>query len=81
MEIVYRIVGICMGIPPVTFEWNYYDKSKQFHTVGPISALNFYETHVKPVFDVTEKVCIIYVIYFVYSNMYFALYHIIVIID
>lgn len=56
MEIVYRIIGICFGIPPTTFEWHYYDKSKQFHTVGPISPLDFYEKHVKPVFDVTEKV-------------------------
>lgn len=57
MEIVYRIVGICMGIPPVTFEWNYYDKSKSFNTIGPITPLDFYEKHVKPLFDVTEKVC------------------------
>jgi len=56
MAIIYRIIGICFGIPPATFEWHYYDKSKQFHTVGPISPLDFYETHVKPVFDVTEKV-------------------------
>lgn len=64
MEIIYRIVGICFGIPPVTFEWNYYDKSKQFHTVGPVSPLEFYEKHVKPVFDVTEKVCILIFIKF-----------------
>lgn len=56
MEIIYRIVGICLGIPPATFEWNYYDKSKAFQTVGPISPIDFYEKHVKPVFDVTEKV-------------------------
>lgn len=59
MEIIYRIVGICLGIPPATFEWNYYDKSKQFQSIGPISPLEFYEKHVKPVFDVTEKVYLI----------------------
>lgn len=56
MEIIYRIVGICMGIPPTTFEWQYYDKSKVFNTVGPITPLDFYLTHVRPVFDVVEKV-------------------------
>lgn len=61
MEIIYRIVGICLGIPPATFEWNYYDKSKVFQSIGPISPFDFYETHVKPVFDVTEKVCILLV--------------------
>jgi bleomycin hydrolase len=57
MEIIYRIVGICMGIPPATFEWQYYDKSKVFNSVGPITPLDFYLTHVRPVFDVVEKVC------------------------
>lgn len=56
MEIIYRIVGICLGIPPTTFEWHYYDKSKVFQTIGPLSPIEFYEKHVKPVFDVTEKV-------------------------
>jgi len=56
MEVIYRIVGICMGIPPATFEWQYYDKSKVFNTVGPITPLDFYLTHVRPVFDVVEKV-------------------------
>lgn len=58
MGAIYRIIGICLGIPPLTFEWNYYDKSKLFQSVGPISPIDFYEKHVKPVFDVTEKVCI-----------------------
>jgi len=57
MEVIYRIVGICLGIPPATFEWQYYNKSKAFNTIGPITPLNFYLTHVRPVFDVVEKVC------------------------
>jgi len=57
MEVIYRIVGICLGIPPATFEWQYYDKSKVFNTVGPITPLDFYLSHVRPVFDVVEKVC------------------------
>lgn len=67
MEVIYRIVGICMGIPPATFEWHYYDKSKQFHTIGPVSPQEFYEKHVKPIFDVTEKV-------FTYLNLFVVFY-------
>ncbi|KAJ8957929.1 hypothetical protein NQ318_001926 [Aromia moschata] len=33
MTHVYRIVGICLGIPNSTFTWNYYDKNKAFHSV------------------------------------------------
>jgi aminopeptidase C len=29
MEEVYRIVGICLGIPPKQFTWQYVDKAKQ----------------------------------------------------
>ena len=52
----YRIVGICLGIPPETFTWEYYDKSKKAKKVGPISPKAFYEEHVKPVFDMDQKV-------------------------
>lgn len=59
MEEVYRIVGICLGIPPKQFTWQYVDKAKQFHSVGPISPLEFYNTHVKPVWNIDEKVCLV----------------------
>jgi aminopeptidase C len=29
MEEVYRITGICLGIPPTQFTWQYVDKAKQ----------------------------------------------------
>ena len=29
MKEIYRIIGICLGIPPKTFVWQYTDKSKQ----------------------------------------------------
>ena len=53
---VYRIVGICLGIPPTTFTWEYTDKAKQFVSVGSLSPQQFYETYVKPVWNVEEKV-------------------------
>ncbi|XP_023014390.1 bleomycin hydrolase [Leptinotarsa decemlineata] len=59
MANIYRVIGICLGIPNETFTWNYYDKNKTFHSVGPITAKDFYEKHVKAVFNVDDKVCLV----------------------
>lgn len=56
MSTIFRIVGICLGIPDETFRWTYYDKNKAFHCVGPITPKQFYEDHVKPLFNVDDKV-------------------------
>ncbi|KAK9753189.1 Peptidase C1-like family [Popillia japonica] len=45
MENIFRVVGICLGIPNETFTWNYYDKNKIFHSIGPITPLEFYVKH------------------------------------
>lgn len=59
MSNIYRVVGICLGIPNETFTWNYYDKNKAYHTIGPITPKEFYESHVKPIFNVDDKVCLV----------------------
>lgn len=59
MEDVYRIVSICTGTPPDTFTWRYYDKEKKFHSIGPITPLEFYRQHVKPYFNVLDKVVLV----------------------
>lgn len=56
MVIVYRIVGICIGIPHTKFTWEYMDKSKEYHSIGPVTSKDFYETYVKPVYNVDDKV-------------------------
>lgn len=56
MSEIYRIVSICLGIPPKTFTWEYYDKAKAYHKVGPLTPLEFYTEHVKPVFNIEDKV-------------------------
>lgn len=56
MVVVYRIVGICIGIPNTKFTWEYMDKSKEYHSVGPITPKEFYEKYVKPVYNVDDKV-------------------------
>ncbi|XP_064620531.1 bleomycin hydrolase-like [Lineus longissimus] len=59
METIYRIVSICLGSPPETFTWEYYDKEKKYHKVGPITPREFYKQLVKPVFNMEDKVCIV----------------------
>lgn len=59
MTEIYRIVGICLGIPDEKFTWEYYDKSKAYHSIGPIKPIDFYEKFVKPIFNVDDKVCIV----------------------
>lgn len=56
---IFRIVTICLGLPPKTFTWEYYDKTKVYHKVGPISPLEFYNQHVKSVYNVEDKVCLV----------------------
>lgn len=56
---IYNIVGICLGIPPETFTWEYYDKNKKYFSVGPITSIDFYEQYVKPYFNVEDKVCLV----------------------
>ncbi|XP_034933674.1 bleomycin hydrolase [Chelonus insularis] len=59
MTVVYRIVGICVGIPSETITWEYYDKAKNHKSIGPITGLDFYKNHVKPYFNVDDKVCLV----------------------
>lgn len=58
MTTIYRIIGICLGVPPTTFTWEYYQNKNTYASIGPITPLEFYEQHVRPLFDVKEKVCI-----------------------
>ncbi|XP_077508874.1 bleomycin hydrolase [Amblyomma americanum] len=59
METVYRIASICLGTPPATFTWEYYDKNKTYNQLGPITPLEFYEKHIKGVFNFDDKVCLV----------------------
>ncbi|CAG9803242.1 unnamed protein product [Chironomus riparius] len=56
---IYNIVGICLGIPSETFTWEYYDKNKKYFSIGPVTALEFYEQYVKPYFNIDDKVCLV----------------------
>lgn len=53
---VFRIVSICLGSPPDTFCWEFRDKEKNYHKIGPVTPLEFYQEHVKPLFNMEDKV-------------------------
>jgi bleomycin hydrolase len=59
MEEIFRVVCICLGNPPETFTWEYRDKDKNYHKIGPITPLEFYREHVKPLFNMEDKICFV----------------------
>jgi len=59
MKEIHRIITTCLGSPPEKFEYEYYDTNKQYHKIGPLSPVEFYEKYVKPVYNVDNKVCLV----------------------
>lgn len=53
---VFRIVSTCLGNPPETFCWEFRDKEKNYHKYGPMTPVEFYNEHVKPYFNMEDKV-------------------------
>ncbi|XP_014673450.1 PREDICTED: bleomycin hydrolase-like isoform X2 [Priapulus caudatus] len=56
---IYTVCGICIGVPPENVVWEYYDKDKQYHAIGPITPLEFYRQHVQDIYNIDDKVCIV----------------------
>ena len=48
------------GIPPEKFTYEFYNKEKEYNTFGPLTPQEFYDKHVRPLFDVNDKVTIYY---------------------
>ncbi|XP_068679039.1 bleomycin hydrolase-like [Montipora foliosa] len=59
MNEVYRITSICLGSPPQSFDWEYFDKSKAYCKLSAVTPLQFYNQHVKPVYNPLDKVCLV----------------------
>jgi len=59
-EVVFRILCICLGNPPTEFTFEYYTKDKSYNKIGPITPLAFYNDHVKPIFNMKDKVVLIH---------------------
>ncbi|XP_010114491.1 PREDICTED: bleomycin hydrolase, partial [Chlamydotis macqueenii] len=59
IEEVFRIVSTCLGSPPETFCWEFRDKEKNYHKYGPMTPVQFYNEHVKPYFNMEDKICLV----------------------
>lgn len=55
---VFRVASVCLGSPPDTICWEYRDKDKNFHRMGPLTPQEFYREHVKPLYNIQDKVCL-----------------------
>eukprot|EP00730_Choanoeca_flexa_P013979 TRINITY_DN5935_c0_g1_i3.p1 TRINITY_DN5935_c0_g1~~TRINITY_DN5935_c0_g1_i3.p1 ORF type:complete len:460 (+),score=126.03 TRINITY_DN5935_c0_g1_i3:38-1381(+) len=45
MKKLYRIVTVHLGTPPATFNWNFADKDKKFHSFEGLTPVEFYKQH------------------------------------
>lgn len=82
MCIVFRIVGVCLGIPNQTFKWHYRMSSNEPLLYQIFTPLEFYNTMVRPVFHLEDKVIIgfisqarLYLYYANTNNYYIMLYY------
>uniref|UniRef100_A0A8C5CB56 Bleomycin hydrolase n=1 Tax=Gadus morhua TaxID=8049 RepID=A0A8C5CB56_GADMO len=59
IEEVFRVVSVCLGSPPETISWEYRDKDKAFNRMGPLTPQQFYKEHVKPLYNMQDKICLV----------------------
>ncbi|KPI98983.1 Bleomycin hydrolase [Papilio xuthus] len=59
MSVIYHIVATCLGTPPEQFTLEFYNKEKVYNNFGPLSPQEFYNKHVRPLFNVDDKVCLV----------------------
>lgn len=57
---VFRVASVCLGSPPDTICWEYRDKDKNFHRMGPLTPQEFYREHVKPLYNIQDKVSMLH---------------------
>lgn len=54
---VWKILVVCLGEPPVRFNWQWRDDEGNFHRDGEITPHEFYERHVDV--DLSEYICLV----------------------
>ncbi|XP_063832964.1 bleomycin hydrolase [Ostrinia nubilalis] len=59
IAIIYNIVATCLGTPPDKFNFEYYNKEKAYQSFGSLTPQEFYNKHVRPLFNVDDKVCLV----------------------
>lgn len=51
------------GTPPEKFVFEFYNKDKAYNNLGPLTPQEFYNKHVRPLFNVDDKVCDIHIMW------------------
>ncbi|CAK1541795.1 unnamed protein product [Leptosia nina] len=59
IAIIYQIVGTCLGTPQEKFTFEFYNKEKSYNSLGPLTPQEFYNQHVRPLYNVDDKVCLV----------------------
>lgn len=54
---VWKILVVCLGEPPVRFNWQWRDDEGNFHRDGEVTPHEFYERHVGV--DLSEYICLV----------------------
>ena len=54
---VWKILVVCLGEPPVRFNWQWRDDEGNFHRDGEVTPHEFYERHVG--LDLSEYICLV----------------------
>ena len=54
---VWKILAVCLGEPPVRFNWQWRDDEGNFHRDGEVTPHEFYERHVGV--DLSEYICLV----------------------
>lgn len=57
VEKVWRILTICLGVPPTSFDWQWRDDDNEFHRDGVMTPHEFYERYCGV--DLTDYVCLV----------------------
>lgn len=55
---IYRILSIHMGTPPTTFDWEFRDKDKKYHSFPKLTPSSFFQKHVKCNLD--DYICLVH---------------------
>ncbi|MBX9922782.1 MAG: C1 family peptidase [Rhabdochlamydiaceae bacterium] len=57
LEEIYRMLSLHMGTPPNHFNWEFYDKDKNFHSFKKLTPHTFYKKHLKV--NLNDYVCLV----------------------
>lgn len=57
---LYKLLLKFFGNPPTKFSWSFYDKNKIFHQKDDLTPQSFYNTYIKPYYDVDNTISIIH---------------------